>query len=96
MGARRLDDSEMSALVRELAELTGESQTEALRNAVKERLARKKHDHAHELELRKADEEKEFEETMAEIRNIQDEIRKEQIDNMLADDDLYDEWGAPR
>jgi antitoxin VapB len=37
-----ITDAETSALVRELAEMTGESQTEAVRKAVKERLERER------------------------------------------------------
>jgi antitoxin VapB len=42
MGTPQLDikDAETTAMVRELADLTGESQTEAVRQAVKERLER--------------------------------------------------------
>jgi hypothetical protein len=44
MGTPQLNikDAETSALVRELAELTGESRTEAVRKAVRERLARER------------------------------------------------------
>jgi len=44
MGTPQLNikDAETTAMVRELAALTGESQTEAVRKAVKERLERQK------------------------------------------------------
>ena len=44
MGALQLNikDAETTRLVRELAELTGETQTEAIRKAVRERLQREK------------------------------------------------------
>jgi hypothetical protein len=98
MGTPQLNikDAETSKLVRELAEQTGESQTEVVRRAVKELHAREKDDRAREAERRKADKQKEFEEAWAEIQKIQAEIRKEDIDNMLTDDDLYDERGLPK
>ncbi len=92
-----IKDAETSALVRELAALTGESQTEAVRKAVKERLARRKEDLAateeRQLRKRKSEEDR----IIAEIRKIQAEVRKHmRPEDFLTDDDLYDEWGLPK
>jgi hypothetical protein len=44
-----------------------------------------------------ADEQKEIEESMTEIRAMLAEIRKHvDFKNAPIDDDLYDEWGAPK
>jgi antitoxin VapB len=104
MGTPQLNikDAEATRLARELAELTGESQTEAVRTALRERLEREKTErekteresHAvYSAERKRRD----VENTLAEIKKIQEEIRRTGlIENMLTDDDLYDEHGLPK
>lgn len=92
-----IKDAETSALVRELAALTGESQTEAVRKAVRERLARKKEARAMESGTQRLERERENERIMAEIRKIQADVAKHmRPEDFLTDDDLYDEWGLPK
>jgi antitoxin VapB len=99
MGTPQLNikDAKTTAMVRELAELTGETQTEAVRKAVEQRLHREKSERdEHDLQ-RNAQKRLEFEKAWAEIRRIQDEVRALRLaDNMLTDDDLYDENGLPK
>lgn len=95
MGAPQLNikDAETTAMVRELAELTGETQTEVVRKAVQERLATKKA----EADIERRRREMDYETTLAEIRKIQAEVRKHmKPSDFLTDDDLYDEWGLPK
>jgi antitoxin VapB len=99
MGTPQLNikDAEATRLARELAELTGESQTEAVRKALRERLEREKAEHE-SLAVRTAKEKRrEFEKAWAKIQKIQEEVRRLRLaDNMLADDDLYDQNGLPK
>lgn len=99
MGTPQLNikDAEATRLARELADLTGESQTEAVRKALRERLEREKTEReshaASSAERKRLDVEK----ALAEIKKIQEEIRRRGlIENMLTDDDLYDEYGLPK
>jgi len=99
MGTLQLNikDAETSAMVRELAALTGESQTEAVRKAVRERLAREKEEREQKSEQRKEEKQAEYEKTLIEIRKLQKLVRKNmKPGDFLTDDDLYDEWGAPK
>ena len=95
MGGPQLNikDAETTRMVRELAELTGETQTEVVRKAVEEKLAKTKADSETEGRRREMDRER----TLAEVRKIQKEARKhmKQTD-FLTDDDLYDERGLPK
>ena len=99
MGTPQLNikDAETKRLVRELAELTGESQTEAVRKALRQRLEREKAERDAET-ARTADQRRhEFEKVWAKIQRIQKEIRRRGLaDNMLTDDALYDENGLPK
>ncbi len=99
MGTPQLNikDAEATRLARELAELTGESQTEAVRKALRERLEREKAERE-SLAARTAKEKRrEFEKAWAKIQKIQEEVRRLGLaDNMLTDDDLYDENGLPK
>ena len=95
MGTPQLNikDAETTRMVRELAELTGETQTEVVRKAVQERLAKAKADAEVEERRGKLD----YERTLAEIRRIQEEVRKHmKPGDFLTDDDLYDERGLPK
>jgi hypothetical protein len=99
MGTPQLNikDAETTALVRELVGLTGETQTEAVRKAVKERLTREREDRGRDAERHAADKQKEYEKTMAEVRRIQEEVRALRLtDNCFTEDDLYDENGLPK
>jgi antitoxin VapB len=99
MGTPQLNikDAETTRLVRELAELTGETQTEAVRKALRERLEREKAERE-AVDARTAEEKRrEFERVWAKIQKIQKEVRRlGLIENMLTDDDLYDENGLPK
>ena len=99
MGTPQLNikDAEATRLARELAELTGESQTEAVRKALRERLQREKAERE-AIDARTAEEKRrEFERVWAKIRKIQDRVRARRSgDNGLTEDDLYDENGLPK
>lgn len=99
MGTPQLNikDAETTRLVRELAELTGETQTEAVRNALRERLEREKAEREAHAARTAEQKRRQLEKTLAEIRKIQDEVRRlGLVENMLTDDDLYDENGLPK
>ena len=99
MGAPQLNikDADTTRMVRELAELTGETQTEVVRKAVEERLGREKSSRREHEARRKEEKRREFEEAWAKIKKIQEEVKRLGLaDNMLTDDDLYDENGLPR
>ena len=99
MGTPQLNikDAETTRLVRELAELTGESQTEAVRTSLRERLQREKAERAAHAARSAEQRRGEFEKALAEIQKIQEEIRRLGLaENMLTDDDLYDENGLPK
>jgi antitoxin VapB len=99
MGAPQLNikDAETSRMVRELAELTGETQTEVVRKAVEERLQREKSQHEALDARRKAEKDQEFKRVWAEIQRIQEDVKRRRLgENCLTDDDLYDELGLPK
>lgn len=92
-----IKDAEATRLARELAELTGESRTEAVRTALRERLQREKAERTDRLGRTAEENRREFEKMWNKIQKIQAEIRKRGlIENMLTDDDLYDEHGLPK
>ena len=99
MGTPQLNikDAEATRLARELAELTGESQTEAVRKALRERLEREKAERE-SLDAHSAEEKRrEFERVWAKVQKIQESVRRRGLaKNMLTDDDLYDERGLPK
>jgi antitoxin VapB len=99
MGTPQLNikDAEATRLARELAELTGESQTEAVRKALRERLDREKAEReAHDART-EADKRREFDRVWAKITKIQDRVRKRRLgQNYLTEEDLYDENGLPK
>ena len=76
-------DPEADRLARELAQIAGESITEAVGKAVSERLER----------IRR---ENNFAERKAEIEAITHRFRQNLTGPILSDDELYDEHGAPR
>lgn len=81
-----IKDPKTTALVTELAELTGRSKTEAIRLAVEAAIAREK-----------AGKEEEIARKIARIREIVTDLhRRVPADNFLTDDDLYDENGLPK
>ena len=99
MGTPQLNikDAETTRLVRELVELTGETQTEAVRNALRERLERERAEREAQAEHTEEDRRREFERVWAKIRKIQERVRRRGFAaNMLTDDDLYDENGLPK
>ena len=99
MGTPQLNikDAETTSLVRELAELTGETQTEVVRKALRERLEREKAEREMHAARNAEHKRREFERVWPEIQKIQAEVRKHmKPSDFLTDDDLYDEWGLPR
>jgi hypothetical protein len=81
-----IKDPKTTALVTELAQITGRSKTDAIRVAVEAALAREK-----------AAKQEEIARKLARIREIVAEIhRRVPADNFLTDDDLYDENGLPK
>jgi antitoxin VapB len=83
-----IKNAETHRLVRELAELTGESMTEAVTAAVRERLERVRANHDDDVEAR-----------IDRIREIAGEIRRRAPDGYFDQDFdtlLYDENGLPR
>jgi antitoxin VapB len=99
MGAPQLNikDAEATRLVRELIELTGETQTEAVRNSLRERLERERAERQALAERTEKDRRREFEKVWAKIQKIQERVRRRGFaENMLTDDDLYDENGLPK
>jgi antitoxin VapB len=99
MGTPQLNikDVETTRLVRELTDLTGETQTEAVRRAVRERLDREKAERESNEALTAEQKRREFEKVWAKIQKIQERVRRLGLaENMLADDDLYDENGLPK
>ncbi len=69
MGTPQLNikDAEATRLARELAKLTGETQTEAVRKALHERLEREKAERASRDERTAAEKRREFEKVWAKI-----------------------------
>lgn len=99
MGTPQLNikNAEATRLVRELTELTGETQTEAVRKALHERLAREKAERESHAAQSGARRRRNVEKALAEIRKIQGDIRRQGlIENMLTDGNLYDERGLPK
>ena len=99
MGTPQLNikDAEATRLARELAELTGESQTEAVRKALRERLDREKAEREARDTRTAEDKRREFERVWAKVQKIQESVRRRGLaKNMLTDDDLYDEHGLPK
>lgn len=82
---------EAEAEIRELAKLTGQSLTDAVQSAVREKIARVKQ------ETRKQT----LEEYLAAIRPLQDALKAKKIDpndnrtSRELMDELYDEYGLP-
>jgi antitoxin VapB len=92
-----IKDAETTRLARELAEMTGETQTEAVRKALRERLEREKAERASRDARTAEDKRREFERVWAKIQKIQQRVRRRGLsENMLTDDDLYDGRGLPK
>lgn len=83
--ALNIKNEETCALVEELAELTGENMTEAITNAVRERLERAKHP-----------QKKRVAERLMEIGRETAPLIKEPWKSTLHGDLLYDEKGLPK
>ena len=99
MGTPQLNikDAETTRLVRELAKMTGETQTEAVRKALRERLEREKAERALRDARTAEEKRREFERVWAKIKKIQEDVRRHGLaENMLTDDDLYDKSGLPK
>jgi antitoxin VapB len=81
-----IKDPKTTALVTELAEITGRSKTEAIRLAVEAALAREK-----------AAKEEEIARKIARVRDIVARACKlVRPEDVLTDDDIYDENGLPK
>ena len=81
-----IKDPKTTALVTELAEITGRSKTEAIRLAVEAALAREK-----------AAKQEEIARKMARVRDIVARARQlVRPEDILTDDDIYDEDGLPK
>jgi antitoxin VapB len=99
MGTPQLNikDAEATRLVRELIELTGETQTEAVRNALRQRLDREKAVRESHAAGTIEGKRHEFERMRAEIQKINDRVAALRSgDHSLTMDDLYDENGLPK
>ncbi len=99
MGTPQLNikDAEATRLARELAELTGESQTEAVRRALAERLDREKAERDAKTARTAEESRREFERVWPKIQKIQESVRRRGLSKtVLTDDDLYDEHGLPK
>jgi antitoxin VapB len=99
MGTPQLNikDAEATRLARELAHLTGESQTEAVRKALRERLEREKAERKEHNARTEAEKRRELERMLAKIRKIQDRVQKQRSgESNFTEDDLYDENGLPK
>jgi hypothetical protein len=99
MRARQLNikDAEIARLIRELTGLTGETQREAVRVALRERLQRARMERKIQSTWTAEDARREFERIWPEIQKIQKKVRRLGLaENMLTDDDLYDENGLPK
>lgn len=99
MGAPQLNikDAEATRLVRELTELTGETQTEAVRKALHERLERKKAERKASASRTAEENRREFESMWSKIQKIQKRVQARRVgEKGLTDDDLYDENGLPK
>ena len=99
MGRPQLNikDAEATRLVRELTELTGETQTEAVRKALRERLQRERAERESHAARTAEEKRRDVEKALAKIRIIQEEVQRlGLVENMLTDDDLYDENGLPK
>jgi antitoxin VapB len=92
-----IKDAETTQLVRDLVKMTGETQTQAVRTALRERLEREKAERASRDALTAEEKRREFEKVWAKVKKIQERVRRRGLsDNMLSDDDLYDERGLPK
>ena len=99
MGTPQLNikDAETTRLARELAELTGETQTEAVRKALRERLEREKAERTSREERTAAEKRREVERVWAKIQKIQERVQRQRSGGpSLGEDDLYDERGLPK
>ncbi len=99
MGTPQLNikDAETARLVRELTALTGENKTEAVRKALRERLEREKAERDDRGTRVAAEKRREFQKIWAKIQKIQERARRARLaEQMLTDDDLYDEKGLPK
>jgi antitoxin VapB len=99
MGTPQLNikDAEATRLARELAELTGESQTEVVRTALRQRLEREKDERGSQANRNAEEARREFERMWPKIQKIQERIRRLGLaEGMPTDDDMYDENGLPK
>jgi antitoxin VapB len=99
MGTPQLNikDAEATRLVRELTDLTGESQTEAVRTALRERLQRARAEREAQGARTEEEARREFERVWPKIQKIQERIRRLGLaEGMPTDDDMYDESGLPK
>ena len=92
-----IKDAEATRLVRELVELTGETQTEAVRKALRQRLDREKAERESQAAGTTEEKLREFERMWTETQKINDRVTALRSgDHGLTEDDLYDENGLPK
>ncbi len=99
MGTPQLNikDAEATRLVRELSALTGETQTEVVRKALRERLQREKAERKARNTRTAEQKYREFERLSSDIRKIQERVQAQRAGGKsLTVDDLYDENGLPK
>ena len=99
MGTPQLNikDAEATRLVRELVELTGETQTEAVRKALRERLKREKAERESRASATAEEQRREVERIWTETQKIYDRVAALRSGELgLTEDDLYDENGLPK
>ncbi len=88
-----IKNGEAYRLATELAQLTGESLTEVVTKALAERLAQEKRERMDQLGAPEA----KLAQTLATIRALQERVRAiRKPEDMITEDDLYDENGLPR
>ena len=81
--ALNIRDEKTDSLAREVAEMTGESLTDAIGTALRERLERLQREGAYERRKARIDE-------------LTTKIRANLLRPVLVDEDLYDEAGLPK
>ena len=84
-----IKDAETTRLVRELVKMTGETQTEAVRQALRERLERATAERAAREAHTAAGRRREFETIWTKVKKIQRRVQRRGLsENMLTDADL--------
>jgi antitoxin VapB len=92
-----IKDAEATRLVRELTDLTGETQTQAVRTALRERLEREKAEREKHASSTSETKRREVERMWRETQEIYDRVAAQRSgETGLTEDDLYDDNGLPK